>query len=35
MSLSSGSDLFSTFKDLFFKIKLFDYPSTWEGDNEI
>ena len=35
MSLSSGSDLFSTFKDLFFKIKLFDYPSTWEGDNKI
>ena len=25
MSLSSGSDLFSTFKELFFKVKLFDY----------
>ncbi len=35
MSLASGSDLFSVFKDLFFKIKLFDYPSTWHGDKEI
>ncbi|PPR35616.1 MAG: Adenosylmethionine-8-amino-7-oxononanoate aminotransferase [Alphaproteobacteria bacterium MarineAlpha6_Bin3] len=35
MSLGSGSDLFSVFKDLFFNIKLFDYPSTWEGDTKI
>jgi len=35
MSLSSGSDLFSTFKELFFKVKLFDYPSTWHGDKKI
>ena len=35
MSLGSGSDLFSVFKELFFKIKLFDYPSTWYGDKNI
>ena len=35
MSLGSGSDLFSVFKELFFKIKLFDYPSTWYGDKKI
>jgi len=35
MSLSSGSELFSVFKELFFKIKLFNYPSTWYGDREI
>ncbi len=35
MSLGSGSNLFSVFKDLFFKIKLFDYPSTWYGDKQI
>ena len=35
MSLASGSDLFSVFKELFFKIKLFDYPSTWYGDKKI
>tara|TARA_Y100000590_G_scaffold15182_1_gene18271 strand:- start:5032 stop:6336 length:1305 start_codon:yes stop_codon:yes gene_type:complete len=35
MSLGSGSELFSVFKDLFFKIKFFDYPSTWYGDLNI
>ena len=35
MSLASGSELFSVFKELFFKIKLFDYPSTWKGDIDI
>ena len=35
MSLGSGSDLFSVFKELFFKVKLFDYPSTWYGDKNI
>ena len=35
MSLAGGSDLFSVFKELFFKIKLFDYPSTWQGDKNI
>jgi len=35
MSLGSGSDLFSVFKELFFKIKLFDYPSTWYEDKNI
>ena len=35
MSLAGGSYLFSVFKELFFKIKLFDYPSTWQGDKNI
>ena len=35
MTLGSGSDLFSVFKQLFFKIKLFNYPSTWQGDSKI
>ena len=35
MSLGSGSDLFSVFKELFFKVKLFDYPSTWYEDKNI
>ena len=35
MSLASGSELFSVFKELFFKIKFFDYPSTWKGDKSV
>ena len=35
MSLGSGSELFSVYKDLLFKIKLFDYPSTWHGDKNL
>jgi len=35
MTLGKGFDLFSVFKDLFFEIKIFEYPSTWIGDKNI